>query len=475
MRPRSRYLILVTALGAALTALPALAAEPPTIEAVNVGTYSHYWSPTEAAISTGGSVTLRNSGAIPHGVNWVGGPVKPECSAGVPVGTTAAASGTKWSGTCTFSKAGTYTFYCTVHGPEMTGTITVTTPGAPIATTGSAGSVGETEATLQGTVNPQGKTTTYDFEYGTTTAYGAKTSEEAAGEGSAAKAVSMSLGSLTPGVTYHYRLVAKNSADTTDGADRTFTTASPPAAPSATTSPASVVSETEATLQGVVDPNGRATTYLFEWGTTSQYGQMTSELPAGEDYSAHSELGHLTGLVSGTVYHYRIVAKNALGTTPGVDQMFTTESAPAPPAPSSPLGATVGSSVATTPLPPPLVPTTLAPEPPFGAVALRAGQRGTSVRGSLEVSATGAGGRLEVELLARGASAARAKHSASVLLGRTIRSAVSAGRVSFVVKLDAGARGVLARHRKLALTVRITLTPKHGQAVTIARGVVLRR
>jgi hypothetical protein len=50
------------------------------------------------------------------------------------VGTSGASSGTKWSGTCTFVKPGTYTFWCTVHHSEMTETVTV---GASGTTTGT--------------------------------------------------------------------------------------------------------------------------------------------------------------------------------------------------------------------------------------------------------------------------------------------------------------------------------------------------
>ncbi len=72
----------------------------------------------------------------------------------MPVGTTPAASGTKWSGACTFTQAGTYTFFCTVHGSEMTGTITVNTGGTPPTvaklspTKGAAG--GGTTVTITG-------------------------------------------------------------------------------------------------------------------------------------------------------------------------------------------------------------------------------------------------------------------------------------------------------------------------------------
>ncbi len=475
MRSRIRYSLFAAVLAAALAALPAGAVEP-TIEAVNAGLYSHYWSPAQAAVATGASVTLKNSTATPHGVEWRSGPATPVCSAGVPVGTTAAASGTNWSGTCTFSKPGTYVFYCTVHGPEMTETITVTTPGAPVATTGAASGVGETQATLQGSVNPSGKATAYHFEYGTTESYGTSTGEEAAGEGSTATSVAASVGALTPGTLYHYRLVAKNSAETAFGADRTFTTASPPAAPSATTDAASGIGETEATLQGSVTPNGRPTEYVFEWGTTSAYGHVTGEVAAGEDQAAHAASAHLSGLAAGTTYHYRILAKNSLGTTPGADRTFTTEVIPPiPPPPPPPQKPTEPSPAPTpTPITPSLTP--VAPVPaPGAAVTLRSSQRGDAVRGSLDVPADDAGARLEVDVLARGAANSRRRRSGSAVVARVVRNAVAAGEVSFTVKLNPRALRALGHARKLALTVRVTLKPSHGPVVTATRAVVLVR
>jgi hypothetical protein len=84
-------------------------------------------------------VTFSNPTEVPHGVEWRSA-LKPTCEEGagkVPVGTSATASGAKWSGTCTFAQAGTYTFYCTVHGAAMAGTITVSPSGTTTSTTGT--------------------------------------------------------------------------------------------------------------------------------------------------------------------------------------------------------------------------------------------------------------------------------------------------------------------------------------------------
>jgi len=95
------------------------------------------------------------------------------------------------------------------------------------------------------------------------------------------------------------------------------------------------------------------------------------------------------------------------------------------------------------------------------------------VRGSLEVSQAGAGGRLEVGLFAARASLAKAGHPAQVRVGQLVRSSLKAGSVSFSVSLSAKGKAALRRHRRLALTVKVTLTPQHGAAVTVTRNVVL--
>ncbi len=108
------------------------------------------------------------------------------------------------------------------------------------------------------------------------------------------------------------------------------------------------------------------------------------------------------------------------------------------------------------------------------ALKLAGSQHGSSVRGSVKVSQAGGGGRLEVGLFAAGASLAKAGRSKQVRVGRLMRSSLQAGSVSFSVMLNAKGKAALRRHRRLALTVKITLTPMQGVAVTVTRNVVVR-
>jgi plastocyanin len=284
VRLRRRCLFALAALlGAVAAVLPAVATSEtsPTIVAENkpgggyYGGETHAWAPSQATVSEGGVVTLSNPTEVSHGVEWRSGPETPSCTAGVPVGKSASASAAKWNGTCTFTKPGTYTFYCTVHGPEMTGTVTVSANGTTTIT------------------------------------------------------------NTTPTAT--------------------------------TTTP-----------------------------TTTTPGQSSPQV------------------------------------TPG-----------------SPLAGSVAN-----------------------AITIASRQHGKSVRGVVDVSQFGAGGRLEVALLAASASLAKVGVLSKVRVGRFLRSSLQAGAVAFAVPLTAKGKSALWRHRRLALTVRIVLTPVNGAAVTVTRSVV---
>jgi hypothetical protein len=196
--------------------------------------------------------------------------------------------------------------------------------GPPSATTGSARNVTQSGATVTGTVDPQGMATTYRFEYGTSSSYGLQTAEVDAGSGTGAVDASADLSGLTTDTTYHYRVVATNAAGVTRGADRTLKTTAAPGPPGASTSSARNVTAVSARLAASVDPNGRATTYHFEYGTSTSYGKRTAEAGAGSGQSARSVSTAISGLSSNTRYHYRVVASNDAGVVRGRDRSFVT-------------------------------------------------------------------------------------------------------------------------------------------------------
>ena len=203
----------------------------------------------------------------------------------------------------------------------------LTTSGAPApdAVTGAAGSVSSTAATLTGSLNPNGRPTTWFFEYGTSTGYGSRTPAQNGGGGTSPFDVSAQVSGLQAGRTYHFRLVATSDGGTSHGADQSFAAGS---APSATTAAASAVSTAGARLNGRVNPNGRSTSWRFEYGTSASYGASTPTRNAGSGTGAVSISASLSSLAPGTTYHFRLVASNSSGTTAGADETFTTVATP---------------------------------------------------------------------------------------------------------------------------------------------------
>ncbi len=99
-------------------------------------------------------------------------------------------------------------------------------PTAPIVGSELSAEVQTSEGKLGALVNPGGIETSYRFEYGTTTAYGASapSPEGSVGEGVISRTVWAAASHLAPGTTYHYRVIATNELGTIAGVDQTFTT-----------------------------------------------------------------------------------------------------------------------------------------------------------------------------------------------------------------------------------------------------------
>jgi hypothetical protein len=195
---------------------------------------------------------------------------------------------------------------------------------APSVETAPASSVGTDRATLNGSVNPNGQSTSWWFEYGTSTSYGLKTSTHNAGSGTRAIDVSAGLNRLSVGTTYHFRLVATNGTGTSYGGDQSFNTSAPPAVQ---TNPAQNVAATSAVLSGSVDPRGSSTSWHFDYGTTSAYGLKTATQNLGSGSGARPVSVTISNLSPSTTYHFRLVATNAAGTTADGDMSFSTPAA----------------------------------------------------------------------------------------------------------------------------------------------------
>jgi len=136
-------------------------------------------------------------------------------------------------------------------------------------------SVNSTGATLTGGVYPNGLDTTWWVQYGTTNAYGQATTPADIGSGQAPVSVTGQLSSLAPSTTYHYRLVAQNSAGTTYGYDYTLTTLAPGASPPAnaalpTLTGTASQGQTLSATTGTWSPT--ATAYAYQWQRSTDGG-----------------------------------------------------------------------------------------------------------------------------------------------------------------------------------------------------------
>jgi hypothetical protein len=165
---------------------------------------------------------------------------------------------------------------------------------APLVTTGGAAQVTISSATLTGTVNPRGLSTSYYFQYGTTTAYGSRTASTAAGKGGAGVAAAAQISGLGSNTKYHYRLIAHNSDGTTAGNDRTFRTPRQPLGLALSATPNPVVFGGLTTLSGTLSGTGNT-------GRAVQLQQNPFPFTSGFSNVANAQLTDAAGNFSFTV------------------------------------------------------------------------------------------------------------------------------------------------------------------------------
>ena len=157
----------------------------------------------------------------------------------------------------------------------------------PNAQTGAATAVDSASATLTGVVDPNGSDTRYLFAYGVDR-YDARTPLASAGDGDAPVAVGAHIVGLSPGTTYHVRLVAFNRHGFAHTEDVPFTTAAAPAAPAAPTPPAPLPTPSSAGSATVAPPVlGQSV------NVTVRTGKVTVKLPGAAGYVDLSDVASL--------------------------------------------------------------------------------------------------------------------------------------------------------------------------------------
>jgi hypothetical protein len=196
---------------------------------------------------------------------------------------------------------------------------------SPTVGAGATTGIGDSTATLHGTVNPNGLSTTSQFSYGLTSALGqlSPVIPANAGAGTVPVTESTKLNGLLPDTTYYYVLVAKNNGGTSTTPLETFKTTGNPI-PAVTTGPATGISRYAATLVGTINPNNQVTTYYFQYGLTTSYGLQTAVQAVSAGLLPLTVTYALPGIAPGTTFHYRLLASHGAATSYGHDVTFMT-------------------------------------------------------------------------------------------------------------------------------------------------------
>jgi uncharacterized repeat protein (TIGR01451 family) len=156
------------------------------------------------------------------------------CSLGAIDSASTSGTGSAGSATVTIvvipSHAGTFKDTASAsasNAPAVSGsasTKVTPAPSLPVAITGVASQLKSSSAKLSGIADPEGASTKYYFQYGTSKRYGKKTKSKTLSAGTSLRSVVASLSGLKAGNTYHFRLVAVNANGTFNGKDAKFTT-----------------------------------------------------------------------------------------------------------------------------------------------------------------------------------------------------------------------------------------------------------
>ncbi len=202
-------------------------------------------------------------------------------------------------------------------------------PQPPVAVTGSASSLAQATATLEGQVNPSGyEVTDCAFAYGEAGGSLSETvaCEQTVGDGTAPVNVSAEISGLEPNTEYEFQLTATNAGGEDEGDVESFSTL--PNAPSVSGAAGTAGGQTAATVKATVDANGGEASCVVQWGTSTAYGSQAPCDPATIDGDGGTPVSaSLSGLAAGTTYHFRVVATNAGGSGQATGS-FTTEAAP---------------------------------------------------------------------------------------------------------------------------------------------------
>jgi hypothetical protein len=201
-----------------------------------------------------------------------------------------------------------------------------TQPGSPIVSS-YVNSISQYQATLVGTVNSNGATTTAWFEYGYGSGLGSTIGNQTLNASYSSQTISSTLNSLSANSNYSFRVCASNNYGQNCSPTQTFTTTSNGGGgsyglPIVSTGYTSNVGYNYATANGTYDANGNAVTTWFEYGRNYTFNNSTSRTYQGN--GSGNMTAPLYNLDQNTLYTVRACAQNNYGTNCGNQVTFTT-------------------------------------------------------------------------------------------------------------------------------------------------------
>ncbi|HEY6760579.1 MAG TPA: hypothetical protein VI318_13865 [Baekduia sp.] len=210
--------------------------------------------------------------------------------------------------------------------------VEVLLPAPGVAIDPPSGATG-TSFHLSGTVNPGGDATSAHFEYSSDGgATWRSTADQDVGGSASDQPIEADVTGLTPISPYTFRLVATHTATTASATSPTVSANTTTAPPGVKAGPTTDVTTSSAQLNGTINAFGLPSTYHFEYGTSTSYGQQApaSDAAAGSATTPRSTSRQITGLQPNTTYHFRLVATNSVGTAAAPDGTFTTDASAQP-------------------------------------------------------------------------------------------------------------------------------------------------
>ncbi|MBA7580269.1 hypothetical protein ES708_22160 [subsurface metagenome] len=214
----------------------------------------------------------------------------------------------------------------TAYGPQVS--FTSQCPVLTVTTT-SISNITENSAQSGGNVTDDGGAEVTARGVCWSTSENPTTADSKTSDGTGTGSFVSSITGLSPNTTYYVRAYATNSVGTAYGDEVNFTTEQTIVPPTVTTSSASDITETSATVGGNVTADGGATVTVRGVCWSTSQNPTLSDNYTTDGTGTGSFSSSITGLIQNTTYYTRAYATNSIGTSYGNEISFTTDQCPA--------------------------------------------------------------------------------------------------------------------------------------------------